>query len=194
MASPEAPPAAVFAADDRVTLLAVAYRSLAYGAAHGRALSVDPREHSEPLRRARSSFVTLRRGEALRGCVGSLEARHPLVVDVSESAFAAGFRDPRFEPLCSEEIAEIQVRISVLSALERLPAGSEEELAALLRPGVDGLVLQQGSRRGTLLPDVWESLADPLRFVREVKRKAGLPESEWSPRLEAFRYTTECIS
>jgi AmmeMemoRadiSam system protein A len=182
-----------FAEDDRAALLAVAYRSLGHGVVHGSALPVDPREHSAALRGVRASFVTLHRAQTLRGCVGSLEAHQPLVVDVSRSAFAAGFRDPRFTPLRAEEIAEIEVHIAVLSPLERLPSANEEELVALLRPGVDGLVLQEGSRRGTLLPEVWESLGDARRFVREVKRKAGLPESGWSPRLEAFRYTTESI-
>jgi hypothetical protein len=69
--------------------------------------------------------------------------------------------------------------------------GSEEELLAQLRPGIDGLILQFRSYRATFLPAVWESLPDPYLFLTQLKLKAGLPLDFWSPELRAERYTTE---
>jgi AMMECR1 domain-containing protein len=62
-----------------------------------------------------------------------------------------------------------------------------------LRPGVDGLILEEGGRRGTFLPAVWESLPEPRAFLRELKRKAGLPADHWSDTLRAHRYTVESV-
>jgi AMMECR1 domain-containing protein len=63
-----------------------------------------------------------------------------------------------------------------------------------MRPGVDGLLLQLGDSRGTLLPSVWETLPDPQTFLRHLKLKAGLREDFWSRDITVFRYTAESIS
>ena len=172
-------------------LLEVARASLACGVRSGAPLAVEPRDYAEPLRALRASFVTLEREGALRGCIGSLEPRRPLVVDVAENAFAAGFRDPRFSPLRAEELGELEVRLSLLGALEPLEVSSETELLGRLRPGVDGLVIAEGSRRGTFLPGVWDAFAEPDAFLRALKRKAGLEEAHWSCELRVWRYTVE---
>jgi AMMECR1 domain-containing protein len=62
-----------------------------------------------------------------------------------------------------------------------------------LRPGVDGLILEEGFRRGTFLPVVWESLPNPRDFLRHLKAKAGLPPSYWSGSLRVSRYTTSVV-
>jgi len=79
----------------------------------------------------------------------------------------------------------------VLSALVPLPAASEAELLAALRPRVDGLVLVEGRRRATFLPAVWRELPEPRQFLAHLKHKAGLPADHWSPSLQFFRYTVE---
>jgi AmmeMemoRadiSam system protein A len=168
--------------------------SIAHGLRYDHPLRVDPAAYPEALRLARATFVTLHRAGRLRGCVGTLEARQALVADVAESAWGAAFRDPRFERVGAEELAELAISISVLGALEPLRAASGAELAGQLEPGVHGLVLREGSRRGTLLPAVWRHVPDPRHFVREVMRKADLPEDHWSAGLEAFRYEVESIS
>jgi AmmeMemoRadiSam system protein A len=188
-----AAPRAARAPGERRALLDVAHASIEHGIRHGRALRVDPTAYPEALREVRATFVTLYREGRLRGCVGTLEARQPLVADVAESAWGAAFRDPRFEGLRHGELAGLEISISVLGSLEPLRAASEAELVARLRPGVDGLLLREGPRRGTLLPAVWRHVSDARDFVREVKRKAGLPEDHWSVALEAFRYEVESI-
>jgi len=178
-------------ADQRRTLLEVAAASIDHGLAHGRALAVAARDYPEPLGEPGAAFVTLTRGAELRGCIGSLEARRALVEDVAENAYAAAFRDPRFPPLSEGERAELSIHISVLSPPEPVAFSSEEALLAGLRPGIDGLVLHEGARRGTFLPSVWENLPEPRDFLRHLKLKAGLPPDYWSDSIRVERYTVE---
>lgn len=143
------------------------------------------------LSRPGSSFVTLRVGEDLRGCCGTIEATRPLHVDVWNNAYASAFTDPRFPALTPEEWYGTVIEISVLSEPELVDVRSEEELLDLLRPGTDGLILQAGARRGTFLPAVWEQLPDPRDFTRHLKLKAGWPANFWSSDMQVWIYTTE---
>ena len=177
----------------RSRLLELAHASIRHGLDHGRPLSVRAKDFPEPLRAQRASFVTLERQGALRGCIGHLEAVEPLVQDVAKNAFAAAFRDPRFAPLSESELAELALHISVLTPSTELEFESEQDLIAKLRPGIDGLILQEGAARGTFLPSVWESLPEPQQFLAQLKRKAGLPIDHWSERIRVFRYETEAF-
>ena len=183
-----------FSQDQRRTLLAVARASIEEGLKRGHPLHPRPQDFDPLLAAPGAAFVTLERAGRLRGCIGSLEARRPLVLDVSENAFAAAFRDPRFPPLSAGELGDLAIRISVLSPAEPLEFRSESDLLAKLRPGVDGLVLEDGDRRGTFLPSVWESLPEPVLFWQQLKQKAGLPPEHWSDSLKVYRYTTESFA
>ncbi|MFN2310235.1 MAG: AmmeMemoRadiSam system protein A [Gammaproteobacteria bacterium] len=180
-----------FDAPSRQQLRALAAASIRHGLEQGRPLTPDPQAYPETLRAARASFVTLNRHGALRGCIGSLEACRPLLVDVAENAFAAAFRDPRFPPLRAEELSDLEIHLSVLSPPAPVDFRDEADLIAQLRPGVDGLILSFDRHRGTFLPSVWSSLPQPAQFLTELKRKAGLPADFWSPDLRVQRYTTE---
>ena len=149
-----------------------------------------PPLHSE-LSRPGSSFVTLRVGEDLRGCCGTIEATRPLHEDVWNNAYASAFADPRFPALTPEEWEGTGIEISVLSEPERCDVRSEAELLEVLRPGIDGLILQAGARRSTFLPAVWEQLPEPRDFIRHLKLKAGWPADFWPPDMQVWRYTTE---
>ena len=144
---------------------------------------------SDALTSPAATFVTLRHAGELRGCIGSLEPRRPLGVDVRENAIAAAFRDPRFPPLAAREFGATSIEVSLLSSAERVEAASEQNLVALLRPGIDGLILAHGGRRATYLPQVWESFADPRAFVSALKEKAGLRADFWDPEVTVSRYT-----
>jgi AmmeMemoRadiSam system protein A len=176
---------------DRVTLLDVARASIRHGLQHGHTLDPNPDDYPETLRRSHATFVTLEIGGQLRGCIGTLAAHRPLVLDVAAHAYAAAFDDPRFPELTESEFPRLEVYISVLSPPEPLRFDSEERLLEQLRPGVDGLILQFRSHRATFLPAVWESLPDPYVFLSQLKQKAGLPLNFWSSELRAERYTTE---
>jgi MEMO1 family protein len=138
-----------------------------------------------------ATFVTLKIERELRGCIGSLQAHRTLGEDVRANAQAAAFDDPRFPPLAVHEYESLQVEVSVLSDSTPIVVASEAELHARLRPGIDGLTLQWGHRRGTFLPQVWETLPEPREFVAHLKRKAGLPVDFWSESLSIARYTVE---
>jgi AmmeMemoRadiSam system protein A len=135
-----------------------------------------------------ATFVTLKRGGELRGCIGTLAAIRPLGVDVRANAVAAAFRDPRFAPLAAAEFDSTEVEVSLLSTAERVDVAGEADLLRRLRPGTDGLILEYGLHRATFLPQVWETLADPREFLAALKRKAGLPEGFWSPGVNVSRY------
>lgn len=179
---------------DRDVLLDVARASIAHSLRAGRPLAVDAAGFPPALREPRATFVTLRSpGGALRGCIGELEAHRPLVASVADRAHAAAFSDPRFPPLRADELEDLVIHISVLLPLEPIAASSEEELIEQLRPGVDGILIDDGFRRATFLPAVWESLGEPRVFLRELRRKAGIPPFEWPDTLRAWRYAVEEI-
>lgn len=175
----------------RQTLRQVAAESIQCGLANRRATAPDPAAYPEPLRPLRATFVTLERYEQLRGCIGTLEAVRPLVQDVAANAYAAAFSDPRFPPLLGEELDGLTLHISILSPPEPMAFTGEADLIGQLRPGVDGLILSDGRRRGTFLPSVWESLPQPEQFLAHLKVKAGLPVDYWSDTLRVERYSTE---
>jgi AmmeMemoRadiSam system protein A len=185
------PPAQPFSLDDQATLLRIAFDSIRHGQARHRPLAVTVADFPAPLQEQRAAFVTLQINHRLRGCIGSLEARQPLVVDVAQNAFAAAFRDPRFAALGTDELTMLECHISVLSAPTAMDFVSEPDLLAQLRVGVDGLVLEEdGGYRGTFLPAVWESLSAPAEFLSQLKLKAGLPVDYWSDTLRVLRYET----
>jgi AmmeMemoRadiSam system protein A/AmmeMemoRadiSam system protein B len=140
------------------------------------------------LRQPAATFVTLTRDGVLRGCIGSLEAARPLGTDVAENAVAAAFRDPRFAPMTSAEWPGVRVEVSLLSAPKPLRFADEEDLLAQLRPGEDGVILEAQGRRATYLPQVWESIPDKRQFLRELARKAGLPDDVRLARCRVSRY------
>ena len=175
----------------REALLEVARSAIDHGLAHDRDLEVDATAFVRALQEPRATFVTLKRCGQLRGCVGSLEARRPLIADVAGNAYAAAFRDPRFGPLARQESLDLHISVSVLSPPEPLTCIAEADLLRQLRPGIDGLILELGPSRGTFLPSVWESLPEPRTFLQQLKLKAGLPSDYWSDQVHVWRYTSE---
>ena len=178
--------------DDRARLLAAARSSLAFGVENGRAPQASLAPGLSPsLAAMRASFVTLKIGDRLRGCVGSVAARRPLLLDVAANAYKAGFADPRFGPLTREELAELTLDIAVLSTPRPVRFTDEADLVRQVQPDVDGLIVEQGDHRSLFLPSVWERFARPEAFLEHLKRKAGLAPGHWSDEVRVFRYTAE---
>lgn len=136
-----------------------------------------------------ASFVTLTQDQKLRGCIGTLEAHRPLLLDVHSNARAAAFQDPRFSPLRVDELEVTEIEVSLLSAAEAIQFGNEQEALAQLRPGIDGIIFQYGHYRSTFLPQVWEQLPDPATFMAHLKHKAGLHPAFWHDAVKLQRYT-----
>ena len=188
-------PMTTLSTEHKQTLLDVARSSINHHLYHQKPPAVSTEEFAPELRESRASFVTLMINDALRGCIGMLEASRPLIVDVAQNACAAAFSDPRFSPLSRAEFELLDVHISILSPSTEMLFSSQQDLISQLNVGQDGLILEEGRiHRGTFLPSVWESLPDPADFIRQLKRKAGLSPEYWSDTIRIYRYTTESIS
>jgi len=139
----------------------------------------NPAEVPDRLREPRACFVTLTRNEALRGCVGHVQARMPLFQAVIENARNAAFRDQRFTPVAESELAGLVIEISVLSEPQRLTYAAPEELLSLLHPNQDGVLLEMGGRQATFLPQVWSRVSSKDDFLGRLAEKAGFPPLAW---------------
>ena len=165
---------------DQRTLLGWAREALEESVRHHRLTEIAV--PSGPLAEPRGAFVTLRKGDRLRGCIGYVEALKPLGLTVRECAMAAALEDPRFEPVTPRELPSLHLEISVLSPLEDI---TPEQVDL----GRHGLIISRGRQRGLLLPQVaveWNWDRD--RFLEETCVKAGLPPDDWKhgARIQAF--------
>lgn len=139
-----------------------------------------------------AAFVTLTKEGELRGCIGTLEAYQPLAEDVREHAAAAALEDFRFPPVRPAEVEQLEIEISRLTEPQPLEYDSPLDLVHKLRPGIDGVVLKDGFRRATFLPQVWEKLPDPVLFLDQLCLKMGSQKSAWRTRkLEVLTYQVE---
>jgi AmmeMemoRadiSam system protein A len=184
--------AASIDAGARRLLLDVAREAIARGIANSDAPpEIAPAQIPAPLRAQRATFVTLSIAGRLRGCRGSILPHRPLLLDVAENARQSAFDDPRFPPLTQEELRQIALHVSILSTPRRVRAGSEAELARMLRPDIDGLIVRDFGRQAIFLPSVWSGIPEPLTFIRHLKHKAGLAPDHWSESFEAYRFVSE---
>lgn len=177
-------------------LLDIAEQTLYHALESGRYITLTHRDYSQELRTHGASFVTLYSGQhSLRGCIGSLRAARPLIEDVAHNAYAAGFRDPRFDPLTPAEFHDIQIEISILSPLQAISFRDERDLLEQLQPNTDGLVIQSGMRKATFLPKVWESFPRKQDFLAQLKHKAGLLGAHCrADNISCYRYTVDTFS
>jgi len=151
-----------------------------------------PSDRPEWLLAPGASFVTLTEGRALRGCIGSLEARRPLVDDVRANAIAAAVQDPRFPPLDAMELDQVAIEVSVLSPPVPLDIDGFAAAYDALRPGVDGVTVEVGARhRATFLPQVWTELPHPADFLRHLWLKAGIEPGTWHTGTRVHTYTVK---
>jgi hypothetical protein len=178
-------------AEGRDRLLQMAGAAIHQGVVGGGRPSIDPEEHDLEITCRRASFVTLRREGRLRGCIGGLQPSRPLIADVALHAQAAAFQDPRFAAMTETELDGLEIGISVLGVIAEMTFDDQDDLLRQLRPGLDGLLLEEGGRRGTFLPQVWKTIPEPADFLSQLKLKAGLPGDFWSPRVRISRYSTE---
>jgi AmmeMemoRadiSam system protein A len=174
-----AAPPAEYSPAEREILLQLAHRGIN---ARLRAESLDLASPTSHLAELRGAFTTLHLHGRLRGCVGYVLPAEPLYRTVAETAMAAAFEDPRFEPVSEAEAQELIVEISVMSKL--FPIRAEE-----VEIGKHGLLVSMERRRGLLLPQVpLEHGWNRETFLSETCRKAWLPEDAWrhGAHLEAF--------
>lgn len=177
------------ARSEKKILLEVARRALIF-AVERREIAEDS-PASEILRRPGGAFVTLRRRGRLRGCIGQFASREPVFQVVSYCARAAALEDPRFEPVRPNELAELELEISVLSEAQEI-AFEEIEI------GRHGLIVARGWQRGVLLPQVAAEFRwTAERFLEETCAKAGMERDGWkdpATRVHAFTAEVFCES
>jgi uncharacterized protein len=165
--------------EERRLLLGLARQSLTNAVNGQKPPQINLKNLSPQLQAHGATFVTLTRRGNLRGCIGSLEPYLPLAEDVCEHAVAAGLQDFRFSPVQPAELNEIRIEISRLTPPVALEYDGPVELLDKLRPGIDGVVLADGSHRATFLPQVWEKLPDKVAFLEHLCQKMGAPADLW---------------
>jgi AmmeMemoRadiSam system protein A len=147
-------------------------------------------DRAETFGDPRAIFVTLRMGDRLRGCIGTLAPEGDLSRMVPRFALRAALEDPRFPALTAQELPDCTIEISVLTPPR--PLEDPEEIVV----GRDGLILEVAGRRGLLLPQVateWEF--DRTTFLAELSRKAGLPPEAWrQPGAKLWSFQAEVFS
>jgi len=140
------------------------------------------------LKEKRGAFVTLRREEALRGCIGFIEPLFPLHHAISECAISAATKDIRFPPVTIEELPKITIELSVLSPTKRVASVDE------IKMGIHGVVVKKGLNQGIFLPQVaTETGWSKEEFLSHLCRgKAGLPPDAWKDKdTEIYIFTVE---
>ena len=137
-------------------------------------------------------FVTLDIAGNLRGCIGSIIAHQPLIIDLCQNARNAAFNDPRFTPVEEKELGKISLTVSLLSSPEKINFKGEDDLLEKIKVG-EGLIIKDIGRQAVYLPEVWEQLPEKTEFLKSLKQKAGLSPDWFSDTFEAFRFTTILI-
>lgn len=177
---------------ERHYLLGLARQSLENGVRGEPPPVLKTEELTEKLNQKGASFVTLTRRGMLRGCIGALEPYQGLAEDVREHALAAAVEDYRFPPVRPDELADISIEISRLTIPKSLEYENSEDLLKKLRPGIDGVVLRDGFRRATFLPQVWEKIPGPAEFLSQLCQKMGAVSDLWRrKKIEVLIYQVE---
>lgn len=163
--------------EDKKTLLNLARQSIEFYLREGEFLKIDPEKISSSLKIKRGSFVTLKRGESLRGCLGRIEEKkEPLYNLIAKMAVSAAREDPRFQPLQLSEMEDTVIEISVLSPLQKIKDPLQE-----IQVGRDGVFIQKGQQSGVFLPQVaLENNWGLDEFMGHLcQEKAGLEREAW---------------
>ena len=178
--------------EEKLALLRVARESLELSIRGEKLPSLDLRSMPQHLKEWGASFITLTIQANLRGCIGALEPYQPLALDVREHSIAAAIEDPRFPRVTPPELGQISIEISRLSIPETLDYLDPEDLLSKLRPALDGLIMRDGFRRATFLPQVWEKIPDRSEFLDNLCMKMGVAANTWRLRhLELLVYRVE---
>lgn len=178
--------------EEKQTLLQLARQALENGVCGKPLPSLDESSLTPALLAEGASFVTLTVKGNLRGCIGALEPYQGLADDVREHAVAAALEDYRFPTVQESELAGIEIEVSRLTMPIPLKYIDADDLLAKLHPGLDGVILRDGFRRATFLPQVWEKIPDPAGFLANLCYKMGAAPDTWRRKhLEVLIYQVE---
>ena len=171
--------------DEKRELLSLAREAITEYVTNGK--EIERKIMNPKLKTDGAVFVTIKQNGSLRGCIGHVQPVMPLYQSVIKNAIAASSGDPRFPPMTKDELANIEIEISILSPLQKL------KNVKSIETGRHGLVIRKGARSGLLLPQVaTEQGWDRQTFLRQLCAKAGLPEYAWKD-AELYTFTAEII-
>jgi AmmeMemoRadiSam system protein A len=172
--------------EDRQRLLQIARAAIG---AYVNGVAVLDQPSSDSLARPGGAFVSIHHQGELRGCIGHIEANQSLPRVVRECAVAACSADPRFPPVSAEELAGLNIEVSLLGPLE--PVASPDDIEV----GRHGLLVEQNGQRGLLLPQVAiEWRWDRETFLAHTCGKAGLPRDAWKQGAKLWRFEAEVFA
>ncbi|HEX32851.1 MAG TPA: TIGR00296 family protein [Candidatus Aenigmarchaeota archaeon] len=145
----------------------------------------------EGLSEKRGVFVTIKKNNKLRGCIGFPDAIYPLKEAIAKAARAAAFNDPRFPPLKEEELKDVEIEISILTPKEEIAPDPQN-----VTIGKHGLIVEYGLLSGLLLPQVAvEQGWDAEEFLNQVCIKAGMPPFAWKHMpIKLYRFEAEVFN
>ena len=165
------------------SLLKIARHTLA--ASQGKLQFFPTIDRTDALKENRGLFVALRKGELLRGCIGSVNPGKPLEEAIAELAMKSALKDPRFEPISEAEIPLLTIQISILST----PAPIDPNDIEL---GVHGLILMKQGICGLLLPSVAiENQWSVQELIEQTCLKAGLLRHDWKENAHLLGFTVQ---
>jgi uncharacterized protein len=178
--------------EEQQSLLRMAREAMEHGVKREKLPLIDRSALTPSLLEPGASFVTLTVHGRLRGCIGALEAHQPLADDVREHAVAAALDDPRFPPVREDELSMIRVEVSRLTRPLPLEYRDADDLLSKLKPYVDGVILRDGLRSATFLPQVWEKIPAPADFLDNLCYKMGTDHGYWRRKhLDVLVYQVE---
>ena len=141
---------------------------------------------SPALLEKQGAFVSIKKRDEIRGCIGVFTSDKPLYLTVADMAVSAATQDPRFMPLAASELSQISIEISCLSPMKKIKDVSE------VKVGRDGLYIVKGYCKGVLLPQVAvECCWDRDTFLEHTCLKAGLPADGWKNGADIYTFEAE---
>jgi len=178
--------------EEQQTLLRLAREALIHGVKNEKLPPLDASMLTPRLLEPGASFVTLTVRGQLRGCIGALEPYQPLAEDVREHTVSAALEDPRFPPVSERELNGIEVEISRLTRPVLLEYKDPNDLLSKLRSHIDGVIVRDGFRQATFLPQVWEKIPERAEFLNNLCYKMGASPDLWRKKhLEVLTYEVE---
>jgi AmmeMemoRadiSam system protein A len=172
-----------------VNISKIAHKSIEDEFNYQNSIDIEKLTKENPLLKENgASFITLIKNGKLRGCIGSLEAKRPLIEDIIANAKNAAFRDPRFSKLTHKELDIIEIEVSILTKPKLLEYTDIKELKTQIRPNIDGVIVKLNSNQATFLPQVWEELPEFEDFFGHLLNKANLPMDSFINHPEIYIY------
>jgi hypothetical protein len=179
-----------FARHNKAALLDIVKKSLQSAVTKGELFRPSRKDFNNVLFDKGASFVTLKQGKKLRGCIGSLYPHTAIALDLAQNTYSAALKDNRFSPVRADELNNLDFTISLLTDFEEIKFDSYDDLLSKIQPQIDGLLIKDGQREGVFLPTVWKEIPDKKDFVTQLKLKAGLSPSYWADTCKVFRFKT----